>query len=235
MDLLGHIHDEQMGNMTNVEQDIDLLSNIEDVAAGAPGTGAQEDVITPTMLRGLIAAQTNILADQTKALLGDLRGHLTELQSEIKTLGASQTQLKWEIRTLGIHQTDLQRKIQTLEKSCVAQIHDLQQGVQSTEETIEEVKLAQGDFEKRLQALEAWGSEGSAATTVSQARRRTSLVLGGWGPDTAASEMLEHAQRLIRDLRLDIDTDNMLVPGVRKGLVIIPYQPRDGESWEGIN
>jgi hypothetical protein len=46
--------------------------------------------------------------------------------------------------------------------------------------------------------------------------------------------MLTEAQNLVRSLRLDVDTEGMVVPGVRRGLAILPLQPRDGESDEGM-
>ena len=42
--------------------------------------------------------------------------------------------------------------------------------------------------------------------------------------------MLENARELVRRLRLDVDVDDMFVPGVRRGFAILPYGVRDGES-----
>jgi hypothetical protein len=58
------------------------------------------------------------------------------------------------------------------------------------------------------------------------------VVLGGWDPDTAKADMLGLAQNFVRDLRLDLDAEDAFVPGVRRGLAIIPNAPRPGESAE---
>ena len=102
--------------------------------------------------------------------------------------------------------------------------------MQAAERGIQDVKATQGGFEKRLQALEARGSDAGTTASTLYPPKRTALVLGGWDPDTAAAQMLANAQNLIRELRLDIDTEGMLVPGVRRGLAIIPFKPRDGED-----
>jgi hypothetical protein len=112
----------------------------------------------------------------------------------------------------------------------------LQQEVQAAERGIGEVRTIQTDFERRLQALQTRGSDGSTpASATDTGRQRNALVLGGWDPDTASAEMLKHAQAIVRDLRLDLDTADMFVPGVRRGLAILPLRPREGESGETMN
>ena len=64
--------------------------------------------------------------------------------------------------------------------------------------------------------------------------RRPALVLGGWDPDTAATDMLENAKKLIQELRLDLDTEDIFVPGVRRGFAIVPYGARSGEGPEAL-
>ena len=91
-------------------------------------------------------------------------------------------------------------------------------------------------IETRLQALETRGSDAgttaSASLHAGPGGRRPSVVLGGWDPDTAAADTLEAANRLIRELRLDLDVEDIFVPGVRRGLAIVPYASREGESME---
>jgi hypothetical protein len=42
--------------------------------------------------------------------------------------------------------------------------------------------------------------------------------------------MLEAAKNFTRELRLDLDLNEMFVPGVRRGYAIMPYGPRERES-----
>ena len=167
-----------------------------------------------TMLR-------EILGEQTKTLLAQQREARGEIRSEIRT----------EIRAL---EQTVKGELQTLERSCTSQFQDLQQGVQSAERGIHEVKTAQTGFERRLKALESRGSEAGTVASSTGAPRRTALVLGGWDPDTAATDMLKNAQALIRELRLDLDTEDMIVPGVRRGLAILPFKQREGETEEAM-
>ena len=97
-------------------------------------------------------------------------------------------------------QADLNREIQTLGRSCTSQFQDLQQGVQSAERGVQEVKTAQGSMETRLQALESRGSDAGTVASTAPPGRKAALVLGGWDPDSAAAAMLENAKILVRDL-----------------------------------
>ena len=197
--------------------DISNLGDDRSNAQGSPckrrGVG-QEDAVTMTMLREILGEQTKTLPAQQREARGEIR---TEIRTEIRAL-----------------EQTVKGDLQTLERSCTSQFQDLQQGVQSAERGIHEVKTAQTGFERRLQALESRGSEAGAVASSAGGPRRTALVLGGWDPDTAATDMLKNAQNLIQELRLDLDTEDMIVPGVRRGLAILPFKPRDGETEEAM-
>ena len=65
-------------------------------------------------------------------------------------------------------------------------------------------------------------------------RRVPALIVGGWNDDTTAGDVLEKAQQALRMLKVDIDYQDMFVPGVRRGFGLIPLKgPRAGESDEG--
>ena len=185
---------------------------IENTGGGGDGRNAQG---SPCKRRGVgqddaitMTLLREILKEQTRTILGEQNKILRELKNEIRTL----------------------------ERSCATQFQYLQQEVQAAERGIGEVRTIQTDFERRLQALETRGSEGSTpASATDTGRQRNALVLGGWDPDTASAEMLKHAQAIVRDLRLDLDTADMFVPGVRRGLAILPLRPREGESGETMN
>ena len=92
------------------------------------------------------------------------------------------------------------------------------------------MRASQSHMETRLQALEARGSASVTTPSTPAPGKKPALVLGGWDPDTAAETMLDLAKTFIRELRLDVDTDEMFVPGVRRGFAILPYGARPGES-----
>ncbi|CAE7352112.1 unnamed protein product [Symbiodinium microadriaticum] len=58
--------------------------------------------------------------------------------------------------------------------------------------------------------------------------------MGGWPPDTLAADVLAKANEMARDLQLQISMADAFVPGVRRGFVLIPISPRDGESEEAM-
>jgi hypothetical protein len=174
----------------------------------------------------------------------ELKAHKSDLRQELRAdIKASQGELKQEIRqdirreiSQGQEaikkdiQADLNQEIMALSKSCATQFQDLQQGMQSAERGIQELKASHSNVETRLQALEARGSDSGTAISGASPGKKPALVLGGWDPDTAAEEMLELAKCFVRELRLDIDVEEMFVPGVRRGFVILPYGTREGES-----
>ena len=56
--------------------------------------------------------------------------------------------------------------------------------------------------------------------------------MGGWGDDSPAEETLNQVRQMVKDLRIDIDTEQAFVPGVRRGYAILPYEPREGEDQQ---
>ena len=76
-------------------------------------------------------------------------------------------------------------------------------------------------------------SAGSTPSTVDSGRA-PALVMGGWPPDTQASEVLQKANEMARDLQLQLNMSDAFVPGVRRGFVLIPLNPQEGESDEGM-
>jgi alanyl-tRNA synthetase len=184
------------------------------------------------MLKEILADQTKTLLQQQAHSQEDFQQKLRSGQEEfrkdlqkdiMKELKAHQADLKQELQAdfqahQGTLRDDLTREIQQLNRSCVTQFQDVQQGLQTAERGIRELVVAQGGLESRLQALETRGSEAGTTATASlqggPGGRRPALVLGGWDPDTAAADMLETAQKLIWELRLDVDVDDIFVPGV---------------------
>jgi hypothetical protein len=219
MDLLGSLHEEH-------------LAAVEQAPEGSPckrrGVG-QEDGVSLTTLR-------EILADQTKTLLTHQANSQQELKQDLKReMLAMQGELKKEIRqdvkrevTQGQEaikkdiRDDLLREIESLSRTCTSQFQDLQQGVQSSERNFAEMRAAQGNMEDRLRALEARGSDSATVASAPAPGKKRALVLGGWDPDTAAEDMLEAAKNLARELRLDLDLNEIFVPGVRRGFAIRP-------------
>ncbi|CAE7913948.1 unnamed protein product [Symbiodinium necroappetens] len=76
-------------------------------------------------------------------------------------------------------------------------------------------------------------SAGSTPSTT-DGGRVPALIMGGWPPDTPASEVLQKANEMARDLQLQLNMTDAFVPGVRRGFVLIPLSPQDGESEEAM-
>ena len=90
---------------------------------------------------------------------------------------------------------------------------------------------------QRLAALESKVRDiqttGSTAST-NDSGRVPALIMGGWPPDTLASEVLDKANAMARDLKLELNLQDSFVPGVRRGFVLIPRKPQQDETEEGM-
>eukprot|EP00439_Symbiodinium_sp_Y106_P009384 s3949_g1.t1 len=56
--------------------------------------------------------------------------------------------------------------------------------------------------------------------------------MGGWPPNTLAADVLDKANAMARDLKLEVSLQDAFVPGVRKGFVLMPLKPRADETEE---
>ena len=62
------------------------------------------------------------------------------------------------------------------------------------------------------------------------APKRPALIIGGWPEDQAASETLDKAKAILRQLDVPIDYSEMYVLGLKRGYAIIPIIHKRGET-----
>ena len=110
---------------------------------------------------------------------------------------------------------------------------------QEQQRTVEATQGEQYSMNARLQALESkvhvlqtTGTSSTADTDFGG--RKPALIMGGWGDDTPAEETLNNVKQMVKDLRLDIPTDQAFVPGVRRGYAILPYGAKEGEDQQQL-
>ena len=78
----------------------------------------------------------------------------------------------------------------------------------------------QDHLEHRLTLLENKLRGASAATNSTadtDAPRRPALILGGWPDDQAASDTLNKAKDILRQLDVPLDFSDMFVAGLKRG------------------
>ena len=56
------------------------------------------------------------------------------------------------------------------------------------------------------------------------------MILGGWRAELEEEEVLNKARKLFKDLDIDIDLAEALMPGKNKGFLIVPMLLKDGED-----
>ncbi|CAE7528629.1 unnamed protein product [Symbiodinium sp. CCMP2592] len=87
-------------------------------------------------------------------------------------------------------------------------------------------RLAQ--LEQKVHQLQLHG--GSSTADTEGGMKQPALILGGWPDDSPASETLEKAKDMMKQLRVDLDMEAAFCPGIRRGYVIIPYKARPNET-----
>ena len=99
--------------------------------------------------------------------------------------------------------------------------------IQAVAEDTAQLGLRMTALEGKIRDLQSVGS-----TNPTQDRGRTpALITGGWPAETLASEVLEKANAMARDLiKLQLNMQEAFVPGVRREFVLIPMKPNQDES-----
>ena len=64
--------------------------------------------------------------------------------------------------------------------------------------------------------------------------RTPALIMGGWPPDTLAADVLDKANAMARDLKLQLNLQDAFVPGVPRGFVLIPMKPNQDETEDDM-
>ena len=168
-------------------------------------------------------------------------------QEEALSLDAIREVVRGEIGvSTATLRTEIGARMDRVETGVTAQLERTLERLQAItnqqrdqQQTVEAIQGDQVKMSTRLQTLEAkvqtlqQSAAGSTADT-DLGGRKPALIMGGWGDDTPAEETLRGVQQMIKDLRVDVDTDMAFVPGVRRGYAILPYNPREGESPQDL-
>ncbi|CAE7394441.1 unnamed protein product [Symbiodinium necroappetens] len=129
-------------------------------------------------------------------------------------------------RSLQSHNERTFQAVETLSTGQAEQGLRLQQLMSDSQAMATRINYLEGTV-KTIQ------SSGSTPSTMDSGRV-PALVMGGWPPDTLAADVLAKANEMARDLQLQISMADAFVPGVRRGFVLVPIAPRDGESDEAM-
>ena len=131
---------------------------------------------------------------------------------------------------------DIKRAVDRLEAATIKRIdsirHDVQEikhHVSQQESRLDDVKRAQASLENRLDKLERSG--GTVSTTLGEAMKKLSVVVGGWPSDFRKEDLLGHVKHVMERLEIIslVDKD-AFCPGIRRGFAIWDFLVRDGEG-----
>ena len=131
----------------------------------------------------------------------------------------------------------LERSLQSHNERTFQAVETLSTGQAEQGLRIQKLLTDSQTMANRLSTLEGTvktiQSAGSTPSTMDSGRV-PAVVMGGWPPDTLASDVLAKANEMARDLQLQINMADAFVPGVRRGFVLVPITPMEGESEEAM-
>ena len=152
-----------------------------------------------------------------------------ELSKNRDELGQAVATVREEVVLFG-------KRVDNIEAGVTAN-HEKQ--TEAVQEMKEEQKTQAGhlqalrDSQAELELLEGKfrGTSTAAGSTVdTDAPKRPALIIGGWPEDQAASETLDKAKAILRQLDVPIDYSEMYVLGLKRGYAIIPIIHKRGET-----
>ena len=152
-----------------------------------------------------------------------------ELSKNRDELGQAVATVREEVVLFG-------KRVDNIEAGVTAN-HEKQ--TEAVQEMKEEQKTQAGhlqalrDSQAELELLEGKfrGTSTAAGSTVdTNAPKRPALIIGGWPEDQAASETLDKAKAILRQLDVPIDYSEMFVPGLKRGYAITEHAAEGSPS-----
>ncbi|CAE7253430.1 unnamed protein product [Symbiodinium sp. CCMP2592] len=182
------------------------------------GSGAtdQMDQDSPQRKRGAPEHESISLEAIREVVRGEIQGAVSGVTERVTALE----------RGLQAHNDRTFQAVETLSSAQAQQSFRLEELATDAKEMSGRLSFLEGTV-KNLQ------SSGSTPSTADSGRI-PALVMGGWSPDTLASEVIQKANEMARDLQLQLSLSDAFVPGVRRGFVLIPITPNSGESDEAM-
>ena len=75
----------------------------------------------------------------------------------------------------------------------------------------------------KVDTMEARIAKFECAGTSSEPEQAPALIIGGWYQDSETSKVIEQANKLASELRLDLDMRDTFESGLRRGYAIVHY------------
>ncbi|CAE6973508.1 ZRANB3 [Symbiodinium natans] len=178
------------------------------------------------------------------ALKAELKAHQEAMKQDFQhAIGGVQKDMAERVTTV---ESEVTKQLQTT-LALLKQLTDKQdnQGAKMAEVVEgqryleDKMEANQRSLEERIEKLETSGcNPGQSITSMATTDdgiggRKPALIMGGWGDNTPANEVIEKATQILRQLKVDIDYQDTFVPGIRRGFALIPLKgARVGEGSE---
>ena len=181
------------------------------------GNGQPMEQESPQRKRGMPDPEPILSLEAIREVVrGEIQGAVSGVTNRVAALE----------RGLQAHNDRTFQAVETLSTAQAQQSHRIEELAGDTRDVATRLTFLEGTV-KNLQ------SAGSTPSTADSGRV-PALVMGGWPPDTLASEVLQKANEMARDLQLQLNLSDAFVPGVRRGFVLIPISANADESDESM-
>ncbi|CAE7361641.1 unnamed protein product [Symbiodinium sp. CCMP2592] len=173
----------------------------------------QEQPLTLALLREVLAQEREIDRNHLAQRLETVQGDVKAIRGRVDAVETGVTMQMQNTMTMLTKVTDN---------------YDVQS------KALGELKVAQQQLEKRLEAMEHKPFSSAPGSTTADTEGGTgkppALIMGGWHPDQPAEETLQAAKTILRRLDVQLNPEDAFVPGLRRGYAIIPIKPKPFES-----
>ncbi|CAE7500648.1 pol, partial [Symbiodinium sp. KB8] len=195
---------------------VEISDDPQDEPGSPPKRGRKaEQQLTLDMLKEVLAAgrtkDRQHLADSLHAVKGDI----DQIRARVDAVEGGVTQQ--------MHNT-------------LAMLTKITNNYDDQAQSLAELKQGQRGMEDRIAALEkqpAGSVPASTTDTATEGGRRPAIIIRVWNPDQLATDTLQAAKDVLKQLDVPLNTDGMFVPGIRRGYAIVPIDHKPLESEEG--
>ena len=185
-----------------------------------------EGVLTLDMIREAMRAELSKNRDELGQAVATVREEVALFGKRVDSIEAGVTrQMEGTNKVLAIVTANHEKQTEA--------VQEMKEEQKTQAGHLQALRNSQAEFENRLGLLEGkfrGTSTAAGSTADTDAPKRPALIIGGWPEDQAASETLDKAKAILRQLDVPIDYSEMFVPGLKRGYAIIPIIHKRGET-----
>ena len=168
--------------------------------------------------------------------LADLTAALSPLTQGVLEVKQRVTDIEAQFATKVNKTLDLIQSLNDRQRDQGDKLQKIQEAMEAQKEQDRKHDSAIQDILQRVDQLEDSSMKGATwrqplfEGEQGVGPRTPALVMGGWNLDLEGDDVKSRAEKMVKDLNLDIDLGEAFMPGRQKGFLIVPLLPKVGED-----